>query len=81
MFFLNERSEFSEENVDFLKIAFGTQTSFSSQNSLSKKIECLDVFAWNLGLEARIAFENVSKQALYVPSYLPQRKGIEPIVI
>ena len=53
-----------EKNVVFIKIAFGTQTSFSSQNSLSKKIECLDVFVWNLGLGVGIAFGNVSKQAL-----------------
>ena len=52
-----------EKNVIFLKIVFGT---FSSQNSLSKKIECLDVFVWNLGLGARIAFGNVSKQVLHV---------------
>ena len=67
MFFLNERSKLSAgkgEKCSFLKIAFGTQTSFSSQNSLSKKIECLDVFVWNLGLGDRIAFGNVFKQAL-----------------
>ena len=53
-----------EKNVVFLKIAFETQKSFYSQNSLSKKIECLDVFVSNLGLRVKISFENVSKQAL-----------------
>ena len=52
------------------------QISFSSQNSLSKKIKCLDVFVWNLGLGTRIAFRNVSKHALNVSEvvWLCERK-------
>ena len=49
VFFLNKRSKLSvgkgEKCSFFSKIAFGTQPSFCSQNSLSKKIECLGVLS------------------------------------
>ena len=53
-----------EKNVVFLKIAFGTPNLTFLLNSLSKKIECLDIFVRNLSLGGKIAFGNVSKQTL-----------------
>ena len=78
MFFLTEIEAFNSkgEKCSFSQNSFwNPKPSFSSQNNLSKKIECLDVFVWNLGLRARIAFENVSKQALNEPKFNPQEKN------